>query len=84
MPLFMDVHEELPEGATAADVASAHEEDLKIQDQYGVDYKSYWVDETNGKAWCLVEAPDPDAAAKVHKEAHGLLADQIYPVTEGR
>jgi leucyl aminopeptidase (aminopeptidase T) len=84
MALFMDVHEELPEGATAADVASAHEEDLKIQDQYGVNYKSYWVDETNGKAWCLVEAPSADAAEKVHKEAHGLLADRIYPVTEGR
>lgn len=83
MPLFMDVHETLPEGATAADVASAHEEDLKIQDQYGVNYKPYWVDETNRKAWCLVEAPDPESAAKVHKEAHGLVADEIYPVTEG-
>ena len=84
MPLFMDVHENLPEGATAADVASAHEEDVKIQDQYGVNYKAYWVDETNGKGWCLVEAPDAEAAAKVHKEAHGLVADAIYPVTEGR
>ena len=81
MPTYMDVHD-IP-GVKAEDVAGAHAADVAIQDQYGVNYKSYWVDETNGKAWCLVEAPDPDAAAKVHKEAHGLLADRIYPVTEG-
>ena len=83
MPLFMDVHDTLPDGATAADVAGAHAEDLKIQQKYGVDYKSYWVDEENGKVFCLVEAPDAEAAARVHQEAHGLVADHLYPVTEG-
>jgi hypothetical protein len=83
MPLFMDVHEELPEGATASDVASAHAEDVKIQEKYGVDYKSYWVDDASGKVFCLVEAPDAEAAVTVHREAHGLLADHIYPVVEG-
>jgi hypothetical protein len=83
MPLFMDVHDQLPDGATAADVAGAHAEDLKIQDQYGVNYKSYWVDETNGKVFCLVEAPDAEAAERVHREAHGLVADQLVPVQEG-
>jgi hypothetical protein len=82
MPLFMDVHENLP-GATAADVAGAHEKDLAIQDQYGVNYVNYWVDETHGKVFCLVDAPDADSAAAVHKEAHGLLADHIYPVVAG-
>ena len=82
MPLFMDVHENLP-GATAADVAAAHKKDVEIQDQYGVHYHRYWVDETNGKVFCLVEAPDADAAETVHKEAHGLLADHLYPVVEG-
>ncbi len=83
MPLFMDVHESLPEGATAADVAGAHEADLKIQEQYGVDYKHYWVDEENHKVFCLVEAPDQAAAIAVHREAHGLVADLIYPVIQG-
>lgn len=82
MPLFMDVHENLP-GATAADVAGAHEKDVAIQEQYGVNYLRYWVDESDGKVFCLVDAPTPDAAASVHKEAHGLLADHIYPVVEG-
>lgn len=83
MPLFMDVHDSLPDGATAADVAGAHQEDLKIQDKYGVNYVSYWVDEANGKAFCLVDAPNAEAAATVHREAHGLVADHIFPVVEG-
>ena len=82
MPLFMDVHENLP-GATAADVAAAHQKDVAIQDQYGVNYLRYWVDESDGKVFCLVDAPDAETAAAVHKEAHGLLADHLYPVVEG-
>ncbi len=82
MPLFMDVHENLP-GATALDVAAAHQKDVAIQHQYGVTYRSYWVDEAAGKVFCLVEAPDADAATRVHQEAHGLLADRIHEVTEG-
>lgn len=83
MPLYMDVHENLPEGAGAADVAEAHQADLATQGAYGVNYLQYWVDEANGKAFCLVDAPDPDAAIAVHREAHGLVADRIYPVVEG-
>lgn len=83
MPLFMDVHESLPDGASAMDVAGAHQEDLKVQERYGVNYQRYWVDESNGKVFCLVEAPDAETAVRVHKEAHGLLADHIYPVIEG-
>ena len=83
MPLFMDVHEQLPDGAAALDVAAAHKADLETQEQYGVSYQRYWVDEANGKVFCLVEAPDADAAITVHREAHGLVADQIYEVTEG-
>ena len=37
----------------------------------------------HGKIFCLVDAPDADAAATVHREAHGLVADEIYPVAEG-
>ena len=81
MPLFMDVHN-VP-GVKAEDVAKAHEEDLKVQGEHGVDYKSYWVDEANGKIFCLVDAPDAEAANTVHRQAHGLVADEVYPVEEG-
>jgi hypothetical protein len=83
VPLYMDVHEKLPEGATVADVAKAHEADLAKQGEYGVHYKRYWVDEKAGKVFCLVEAPDAETAARVHREAHGLVADHIYEVDEG-
>ena len=83
MPLFMDVHQKLPEGATFDDVTGAHEADLKTQDRHGVNYLRYWVDEKAGKVFCLVDAPTAEAAAEVHREAHGLVADEIYPVREG-
>jgi hypothetical protein len=83
MPLFMDVHEALPEGAGLAEVAGAHAADLATQEKYGVNYLQYWVDEANSKVFCLVDAPDADAAIAVHREAHGLVADKIYPVVQG-
>jgi hypothetical protein len=77
----MDVHN-VP-GATSKDVAEAHVKDLQTQDKYGVRYLRYWVDEGEGKIFCLVDAPDAEAAATVHREAHGLVADEIYRVEEG-
>ena len=79
----MDIHENLPDGATAADVAQAHEADLKKQGEYGVKYLKYWVDEKEHKVFCLVEAPDAETASRVHREAHGLVADRLYEVVEG-
>jgi Protein of unknown function (DUF4242) len=82
MPLFMDVHR-MEGGVAAGDVAKAHKADVETQEKYGVDYKSYWVDEGAGRIFCLVEAPNAEAAATVHREAHGLVADEIYEVSEG-
>jgi Nickel responsive protein SCO4226-like len=82
MPLFMDVHS-LEGGASAADVAEAHRKDLEVQGDHGVNYKSYWVDEKAGKIFCLVEAPNAEAANTVHREAHGLVAEEIYEVEQG-
>jgi hypothetical protein len=81
MPLYMDVHD-LGE-VSMADVAKAHEADLAVQDGHGVNYLRYWVDEQNGKVFCLVDAPSAEAASTVHREAHGLVADRLYPVLEG-
>jgi len=78
----MDVHA-LDRPVKVDDDAQAHAADLQAQDGYDVHYLRYWVDESHGKIFCLVDAPDADAAATVHREAHGLVADEIYPVTEG-
>ena len=82
MPLFMDVHT-IEDGVAIGDVAKAHLADLQEQSAYDVSYLRYWVDEEQGKIFCLVEAPSSDAAATVHREAHGLVADEIYQVQEG-
>jgi hypothetical protein len=81
MPTFMDVHK-MERGVSAADVSKAHQADLATQEQYDVRYRRYWVDESKGRVFCLVDAPDADTAIRVHREAHGLVADEIYEVTE--
>ena len=83
MSLYMDVHNTLPDGTTVADLSGAHEADLLVQQRFGVRYLHYWVDAEAGKVFCLVEAPTADAAHAVHREAHGLVADEIYPVVQG-
>ncbi|MER7795958.1 DUF4242 domain-containing protein [Microbacterium sp. NPDC096154] len=82
MGLYMDVHT-LEGGVKREDVAEAHAADLATQDAHGVKYLRYWVDEAQGKIFCLVDAPDAEAASAVHREAHGLVADEIYQVSEG-
>jgi hypothetical protein len=78
----MDIHT-LGGGVTVGDVAKAHMADLQTQGKFDVQYLRYWVDESAGKIFCLVDAPSADAANTVHREAHGLVADEIYPVQEG-
>jgi hypothetical protein len=77
----MDMHD-IP-GVKAADVVGAHEADLRVQGQYGVNYMHYWVDEKEGKVFCLVDAPDKETATRVHREAHGLEAHTLFEVEQG-
>ena len=82
MPLYMDIHS-LDGGVSVDDVAKAHLADLQTQGEYDVKYLRYWVNEEQGKIFCLVEAPSATAASTVHREAHGLVADAVYQVQEG-
>jgi Protein of unknown function (DUF4242) len=82
MPLFMDIHHHV-DGLTAEAVKGAHEADLATQEEFNVQYLHYWFDEGTGKVFCLVEAPSAEAAAEVHRRAHGLVADEIVEVKEG-
>ena len=78
VPIFMDRHD--LRGLKADDVAEAHRRDVDIQDRHGVKYMAYWFDEQNGAAFCLVHAPDPETAERVHREAHGEIPNAIIPV----
>ena len=82
MPLFMDIHNNV-EGLTAEAAAAAHNADLKTQAKHGVEFQRYWIDENTGKIFCLLEAPSKEAAEAVHREAHGMVADEIVEVREG-
>jgi hypothetical protein len=82
MPLYMDTHKHV-EGLTAEAVAGAHQKDLEVQGKHGVNYLKYWYNEPGGEVFCLVEAPSKEAAETVHREAHGLTADEIVEVKEG-
>lgn len=82
MPLYLDSHHKIS-GLTKEAVAGAHAADLAVQGKHNVSYLRYWYDEATGKVFCLVEAPSPEAAIAVHREAHGLLADELVEVKEG-
>ena len=82
MPLYMDIHKHV-DGLTAAGVAEAHQKDLETQQKHGVEYLQYWYNENDGTVFCLVRAPSKEAAEQVHREAHGLVADELIEVREG-
>jgi hypothetical protein len=82
MPKYMDIHKGV-EGLTAEAVAGAHQQDLEVQEKHGVKYLKYWFNEADGTVFCLCEAPNKEAAEAVHREAHGLVADEIIEVKEG-
>jgi len=79
--LYLDVHELGPGKVKAGAVADAHKKDLATQGRHGVHYRAYWVDEKQGRIYCLVDAPSADAAMAVHREAHGLVANKVREVT---
>src|SRR3954465_2290369 len=78
MPLFMDRH--TAAGVTPKSLAEAHARDVAVQDKHGTKYLNYWHDQTRGCVFCLVEAPTKEAAVTVHREAHGMVADEIIEV----
>jgi len=79
--LFMDVHH--LDKVTAADVADAHRKDLAVQDRHNVHFIRYWVDEDSATVYCLSEAPDAESVLDTHREAHGLVSDEIMEVIQG-
>jgi hypothetical protein len=81
--LYLDVHQLEPGKVKYEDVAKAHAKDLAVEKKYGVDFMKFWVDEEKGLVYCLSTASDSESVRKTHAEAHGLLPDHIYEVTDG-
>jgi len=81
--LYLDVHDLGPGNVTAEAVAEAHRKDLAVEGKRGVDFQKYWVDEAQGKVYCLSKAPSAEAVTETHREAHGLVPDRVFAVTDG-
>lgn len=81
--LYIDVHHLGPGKVTYDAVAAAHKKDLAVEKKYHVEFIKFWVDERHGNVYCLSSAPDSSAIAETHREAHGLLPDQVLQVTPG-
>jgi hypothetical protein len=79
MPIYMDRHD-VSETVTAENVAQLHQEDLKIQDQFGCRGLTYWFDDKRKTAFCLIEAPDQKTIKKMHNKAHGQVPNSIIEV----
>ena len=79
MPIYMDRHD-ITEKVTSAQIAEMHQEDLKIQDQFGCRGLTYWFDSVRNTAFCLIEAPDMAAVTAMHAHAHGQVPGRIIEV----
>lgn len=69
-------------GATAAQAAEAHVQDVAVQQQYGVQYVTYWFDYERQTAFCLAEGPDRRSVEDVHRVSHGLFPSSVIDVDE--
>jgi hypothetical protein len=81
MQTFLDMHT-VPEGVTVEAIMEAHTKDLAVAGKFGVRYLKYWYDAAMGRVFCLSLAPSREAALAVHREAHGLMPDEIFTVEE--
>ena len=66
-------------GVTSEQLLEAHNADLAIQGDEGVNFKHAWADPESGMVFCLSEAPNAEAVQKIHERA-GHPADNIYQV----
>jgi class 3 adenylate cyclase len=81
VPLFLDRHSSVT--VSPEEVAVAHAMDVEFQHQHGVNYHTYWFDQDRGTVFCLAEGPNRESIDAVHRESHGLAAEQIVEVPFG-
>lgn len=82
--LFIDVHDLEPGKVKYEDVMGAHKKDLACEGKHGVHFMKFWVDEQQGKVYCLSFADNADSVYNTHKEAHGLVPAGTFEVTAGQ
>jgi class 3 adenylate cyclase len=82
MPLYMDLHK-LTAQISADNVAKGHLREMDVQKSHDVKFLTYWFNEAAGKVFCLLDAPNVNAVVSVHRDAHGMVPDEIIEVEAG-
>ena len=85
MPLFMDLHKasDYDVKPTVEEIKRNHIADLEVQSKFGVKFLQYWINEEAGLVFCLMEAPDKESCAAVHREAHGAMPCNVIELQGG-
>jgi AraC-like DNA-binding protein len=85
MPLFLDLHKaaDYEVKPTVEEIKKNHIADLAVQKKYGVRFIQYWINEDEGQVFCLMEGPDKEACAAVHREAHGAMPCNVIELKGG-
>jgi AraC-like DNA-binding protein len=82
MPLYMDFHKLDSSDISMEELAKAHDEDLAIQERFGVFELKYWVNVEAKSLFCLVQGPSKEACNEVHRQSHGNAPCNIIEVSE--
>ena len=80
MPLYLDRH--YIEGTNEQDIATAHEQDLAMQEEYDAKFLTYWHDEGRNTTFCLVSADSAELITTIHSKAHGKIPNDIVEVNQ--
>lgn len=85
MPLFMDLHKasDYEVKPTMEEIKRNHIADLEVQHKYGIKFLQYWINEEAGLVFCLMEGPDKESCAAVHREAHGSMPCNVIELQGG-
>jgi len=75
----MDRHN-VPDEVTPEMAAQLHAADSKIQHLFNCTVLTYWYDNSRKTAFCLVDAPNPQALQGMHNASHGQVAHNIIEV----
>ena len=79
MPLFLDIHA-LVIDLTADEVAVIHRRD--VDRAVGARCLRHWVNASEGRLFCLIEADDAGLARTIHASVRGLTTEECHPVVE--
>ncbi|MRI02497.1 DUF4242 domain-containing protein [Kriegella sp. EG-1] len=81
MPLFMDIHVVEDEAFDQIAAMKGHHKDIAVQSKFGVTSLKYFLNLSEKKVFCLLDAPNKQACEAVHMAAHGIGACNVIELS---